>query len=67
MLIYLNSESMQVADDISLYSFLESRDFVSKKGIAVAINNCLVPKQEWDTKFLHEQDKILIISATKGG
>lgn len=37
------------------------------KGLAVAVNNQVIPKPNWaDTKLYH-QDHILIVSATQGG
>lgn len=38
-----------------------------QKGIAVAISNQVVPKTEWGTKVVSEQDEVLIIRATQGG
>ncbi len=37
------------------------------KGIAVAINQQVIPKDRWADTPLREQDQILIISATQGG
>ena len=37
------------------------------KGIAVAINNQVIPKTAWATTPLRHQDSILVISATQGG
>jgi sulfur carrier protein len=39
----------------------------SKSGIAVAVNNTVIKKTDWDQTLLGENDKILVISATKGG
>lgn len=38
-----------------------------EKGIALAINNGLVPRTDWERKSLTEGDKIIIIKATCGG
>jgi len=38
-----------------------------QKGIAIAINNSVVPKTEWETKTISNNDSILIIKATQGG
>ncbi|MCL7987457.1 sulfur carrier protein ThiS [Sphingobacterium sp. lm-10] len=37
------------------------------RGIAVAINQQVIPKDRWAHTPLQEQDQILIISATQGG
>lgn len=36
-------------------------------GIAVAVNNCMIPRTEWDAHLLNEGDKIIIIKAVCGG
>jgi sulfur carrier protein len=38
-----------------------------KKGIAVALNNRIVPQPFWAETFLNDKDSILIITATQGG
>lgn len=38
-----------------------------QKGLALAINNAVVPKTEWGKTHVSEQDQILIITATQGG
>lgn len=40
---------------------------ISEKGIAIAINEQIIPKTEWDKTRLNNNDKILIITATQGG
>lgn len=37
------------------------------KGIAIAVNQNIIPKTEWQNTVLKEQDKIMIIKATQGG
>jgi len=39
----------------------------STKGIAVAVNNQVIPKANWADTPLREADQILIITATQGG
>ena len=36
-------------------------------GIALAVNNKMVPRTEWDTFTLHENDHLVIIKAACGG
>ena len=38
-----------------------------QNGIAVAINNTVIPKSNWNSHLLTDSDTILIISATQGG
>ena len=38
-----------------------------QNGIALAINNVVTPKSNWNSHYIKEKDEILIISATQGG
>jgi len=38
-----------------------------KKGIAVALNNRIIPQSSWPETILSNKDSILIITATQGG
>ncbi|WP_294243436.1 sulfur carrier protein ThiS [uncultured Chryseobacterium sp.] len=38
-----------------------------RKGIAVALNNHIVPQHFWAETLLNDKDSILIITATQGG
>ena len=51
----------------SLEEFMQQEAPGKTSGIAVAINNQVVPRSQWATTLLYEQDSILIITATQGG
>ncbi|MGC5744769.1 sulfur carrier protein ThiS [Chryseobacterium sp. NFX27] len=38
-----------------------------KKGIAVALNNRIIPLSAWAETILKDKDSVLIIAATQGG
>ncbi|NML69577.1 sulfur carrier protein ThiS [Chryseobacterium sp. RP-3-3] len=38
-----------------------------KKGIAVAVNNRIIPLSAWTETLLKDKDSVLIITATQGG
>nr|WP_315027347.1 sulfur carrier protein ThiS [uncultured Chryseobacterium sp.] len=38
-----------------------------KKGIAIAVNNQIIPLSAWAETLLKNQDSVLIITATQGG
>jgi len=40
---------------------------LSQNGVAIAINEQIIPKGKWITTKLRTNDKILIITATQGG
>ncbi|WP_353718189.1 sulfur carrier protein ThiS [Dyadobacter sp. 676] len=37
------------------------------KGIAIAINQSVVPKSDWPTRLLSPNDHVTVITATQGG
>lgn len=55
------------AESLSVQSLLDLEIPHKQNGIAVAINNTVVPKAKWNEFFVQETDEILIISATQGG
>lgn len=57
----LNSESPSLLDVIST----ELKEI--PKGIAVALNDTVIPKSEWNTTYVKQNDSLLIIKATQGG
>lgn len=36
-------------------------------GVAIAVNNRMIPRKEWETYKLHEGDNLVIIKAACGG
>lgn len=36
-------------------------------GIAIAVNNQMVPRTQWDVFSLHENDQLVVIKAACGG
>ncbi len=67
MNIYCNGELITAEPNVSLYDVLAMKALDQKKGIAVALNKTVIKKDEWKACALKENDKILVISATKGG
>jgi len=55
------------AESLSVQSLLDLEIPNKQNGIAVAINNTVIPKTNWNQHFVSETDEILIISATQGG
>jgi sulfur carrier protein len=65
--VFINNKDYVLGEDATLTSALEQNGITSQKGIAVAVNTAVIPKTEWPTKILNENDKITIIKATQGG
>jgi len=67
MEVFINNQSVSVTALATLSDVLSQESFLEKKGIAVAVNNSVVPKSEWNTYQIESADKITIIRATQGG
>ena len=67
MIVFVNNKNCVLDVNATLALALEQNSITSQKGIAVAVNNAVIPKTEWATKTLNENDKITIICATQGG
>ena len=63
--IKVNGEVVETSNQI-LAKIIDQLNLVSK-GIAVAINDEVVPKTDWQNFELKENDEVLIITATQGG
>lgn len=37
------------------------------RGVAVAVNGCVVPAADWPTTVLRERDRVEIVTAKQGG
>ncbi|MFK8037393.1 MAG: sulfur carrier protein ThiS [Crocinitomicaceae bacterium] len=64
--VSINSQNKTIAKNTSLEELLAIIN-QSKNGIAIAINNQVVPKNDWPNFHLNANDKLLIIKATQGG
>jgi sulfur carrier protein len=53
--------------DISLELVLEQHQLTAKNGIAVAVNEEIIPKNKWEQTRLFDGDKIIVIGAVAGG
>ncbi len=66
MEITINGQSREIAASCTLGQ-LVSELFASGKGIAVAVNQTVVPKTDWPSRQLSPNDHITLITATQGG
>ena len=67
MEVIINNKSESLTKGTSLQSLLEKQDLLEQKGIAIAVNDEVVPKAEWNSRILLANDKITVIKATQGG
>jgi sulfur carrier protein len=67
MNISFNSEVQELPDESLLIQLLETKQLDDKKGIAVAVNGNVVPRDKWAETLLINNDAVLVIKAAQGG
>ena len=67
MVCYVNNIAQEAAENQLLIDLLTARGINEPRGLAVAVNDAVVPRADWPTHALREQDRVTIIRATQGG
>ena len=66
MRITLNGEPQRF-DDVSTVAALVARLDCGTKGVAVAVNEAVVPRSTWDQHALRDDDRVEVLKAAQGG
>ena len=66
-MIYINDKTYPLEKSQSLSDLFISLKIDVSKGVAVAINNKVMPRIDWDNSIVNINDKIIMIKATQGG
>jgi sulfur carrier protein len=67
MVVFINNKKKELQNQTTLQSLVFGLKLESSKGIAIAVNQEVIPKVNWDKYQVQENDKIMIIRATQGG
>ena len=67
MVCYVNNTPHETPAAQSLTQLLARLALDQPRGLAVAVNDAVVPRAEWPAYELNEQDRVTIIRATQGG
>jgi sulfur carrier protein len=65
--IVLNGQPHGLDGPTTLRALLTSQGLADRKGVAAAVTGEVVPRAAWETRFLVERDRVLVIRATQGG
>lgn len=65
MHIIINDQPMEVEGPITLHQLLTQLE-QNPSGSALAINQVIIPKSQWESHFVNEQDNILLFQAIAG-
>jgi sulfur carrier protein len=66
MHIQFNDEPIQCVENLTLAKLLEQLRFL-QPGVALAINQTIIPRERWETYLLNDGDQILLFQAIAGG
>lgn len=67
MTVKINDEIHHFPTSLSVEATLREMNKWVESGIAVAINEEVIPKSKWQEVLLNDQDELLIVTATQGG
>ena len=67
MEITVNQQVYQITENCNIQQLFGNVLQQASQGLAIAINQNIVPKTQWESHFLQSGDQIIIIKATQGG
>ena len=67
MRIQVNDTPRELFAAITLDELALDLGLAGRRGVAVAVNDTVVPRAEWPARALAEGDRVLVIQATQGG
>ena len=67
MVCYVNNAPREAADNQLLLDLLADLGLAAPRGLAVAVNDAVVPRADWPARAVRPHDRITIIRATQGG
>ena len=65
--LLVNSKPCHLPQPVSLAELMRANQLDQASGIAVAVNDWVIPRTDWQNTLLQSQDKITVITATQGG
>lgn len=66
MKIYVNNKETDVSENMKVNELAQQLQ-LPDKGIALAVNNQMIPRTEWSNTTLKEESHVIIIKAACGG
>jgi sulfur carrier protein len=67
MTIRVNDQPRRIAEAATLLDLLRELALAERRGVAVAVNDAVVPRPRWPAHALTEADRVIVIQATQGG
>ena len=67
MEVTVNKDRITLADNASVKDLLDQILGEKQKGVAIAIENVVLPRTDWQHRILLHGEKLILIRATQGG
>ena len=67
MTVFVNDEILEFSDTPTLIKIFEMQQITEMRGLAVAINEEVIPRVLWAETILQNNDRLMLIRATQGG
>ncbi|MDR0536051.1 MAG: sulfur carrier protein ThiS [Puniceicoccales bacterium] len=67
MKIFVNDEPREISAPMTLEQFMDGTGMPSLAGVAIAVDETVVPRQSWRDCVLAEGARLLVIQAAQGG
>ncbi len=67
MKIIYNDQEISLSDGSRLTDFLQSENLLGQSGIALALNDEVIPRARWSDIEFKNNDQLLVVQATQGG
>lgn len=67
MEIQINNELQTVQPGTTLHDVVFNLLQLNPAGMAIAVNDAIVPKSRWESTILQPKDQLLLIKACSGG
>ncbi|AWV91164.1 sulfur carrier protein ThiS [Bradymonas sediminis] len=68
MNLIINGENKSFqAEQLTIREMLGHLDITQRKGVAVALNNAVIPQSQWEKHAVADGDHVEVIRATQGG
>jgi sulfur carrier protein len=65
--VFVNNKRLELHSPSKIKDAIDALQIPSSNGMAVAVNNNVVPRSEWENYEIHHEDTITLIRATQGG
>ncbi|MBU3918020.1 sulfur carrier protein ThiS [bacterium] len=67
MKILINGQIIEIQKNMTLKELVDKKNLPNEKGVAIAINEEIIAKTDWETTILKENDNVLMFGAIQGG